>query len=154
MKNIKNSSKDKNETAYFGMGCFWGPDDFFSKLKGAIETTVGYSGGDKIDPNYHDLGDHTETIKIEFDPNIVSYKQLLGYFFKKHDPGFETKTQYRSVIFYINDEQKKEAQEALINYNKKYGKKALTKIEKLKKFYRAEEYHQKYFQKNNVKGIC
>jgi methionine-S-sulfoxide reductase len=140
--------------ALFGMGCFWGPDDFLSKLNGVIKTTVGYSGGKKENPTYHDLGNHTETVEIKFNPKIITYSKLLNYFFVKHDPSFETKTQYRSMVFYFNNDQKKLAQAALKKYNQENKIKAKTQIEKAGKFWSAEEYHQKYYQKNNVSGIC
>ena len=129
------------------MGCFWEPDDFFSKEPGVLRTTVGYSGGTKESPTYEDLGDHTETTEIEFDPNQTSYEVLLKNFFKHHDPTQENSTQYRSVIFTHDDEQKRQAEATLAKAQAKTNKKILTTIEPARTFYKAEEYHQKYLQK-------
>ncbi|MCH7756772.1 peptide-methionine (S)-S-oxide reductase, partial [Patescibacteria group bacterium] len=93
------------ETATFALGCFWGPDDYFSKLPGVVRTRVGYSGGSTENPTYTDLGDHTETIEIEFDPSIISYEELLNHFFKKHNAGIVQSTQYKSAIFTHNKKQ-------------------------------------------------
>jgi methionine-S-sulfoxide reductase len=144
----------KKEIAMFGMGCFWEPDFYFSHLKGVLKVTVGYSGGAKENPTYHDLGDHIETVKIEFDANIITYQELLKHFFEKHDPTFKQKTQYRSVVFYFNDKQKELAEQEIANYQEKNNVKVSTSLEKATKFYKAEDYHQKYYEKNNVRGIC
>lgn len=139
------------QTAYFGMGCFWEPDDYFSKLDGVLKTEVGYAGGEKKNPTYHDLGDNTETIKIIFDSEKISFEDLLEHFFKKHDPTLDQKTQYRTVIFYNDEKQEKIARDKI----KKIGIKNIkTSIEPIKNYTRAEEYHQKYLKKNNVKGVC
>lgn len=144
----------KKEIATFALGCFWEPDDFFSKLPGVIETTVGYSGGIKKNPTYHDLGDHSETVAITFDPQKISYAELLKHFFKKHNPTLMKPRQYRSIIFYQNNEQRKEAEKAMKDWEKSSGKVALTAFEEASTFYPAEEYHQKYYQKNNVNSVC
>jgi len=132
---------------YFGLGCFWEPDIYFSKLEGVIKTTVGYSGGDLEDPRYELLGDHTETVKIEYDPDKISYGDLVKHFFKEHDPTSTLKTQYKSVIFTQSESEvdianKLKEEEAL-----KLGKKVVTEIISFKKFFIAEEYHQKYLAK-------
>ncbi|MBI2109249.1 MAG: peptide-methionine (S)-S-oxide reductase MsrA [Parcubacteria group bacterium] len=140
------------QKATFSLGCFWGPDDFFSTLKGVTETIVGYSGGTTENPNYEDLGDHTETIEISFDDTVISYEELLKHFWKLHDPTEEHKTQYKSIIFYHDDAQKNSAEKSKKYQENKLGKKIVTEIRPAVHFYKAEEYHQKYLQKN--KGVC
>lgn len=127
------------EKAAFGMGCFWSPDALFGAQEGVVRTRVGYAGGEKEDPNYQDLGDHTETVMVEFDPEKISYDKLLELFWKNHDYDRKRKPQYASKIFYLNEEQKQKAEESKIRY---HG--AVTDIEELDEFYVAEDYHQKY----------
>ena len=151
--------KKNTEIASFGAGCFWGVEYIFSKTKGVVSTEVGYMGGDLKNPKYedvcrHDTG-HAEVVKIEFDSRKVSYGELLEIFWKNHNPttlnrqGPDVGTQYRSVIFYYNLDQKNKAIISKENYQKKLGdKKIVTQIVPAKEFYRAEEYHQKYLEKN------
>ncbi len=141
------------QTATFALGCFWGPDDYFSKLKGVIKTRVGYAGGTKKNPSYYNLGDHTETIEITFDPKIISFEELLKHFWKEHDPTEQQVTQYKSAIFYQNEEQKKLAEKSKKEMEKKLGRKIVTEIKKAGTFYQAEEYHQKYLQKGKGR-VC
>lgn len=136
------------QTATFALGCFWGPDDYFSKLSGVKNTLVGYSGGQKKNPTYEDLDDHTETVEIKFDPDKISYTELLDHFWQEHNPTYPAKTQYKSVIFYHDEEQKKTTQSSKQKAQKKYKMPILTEILPATKFYQAEEYHQKYLQKN------
>lgn len=141
--------------ATFALGCFWHPDDFFAKLPGVIQTRAGYSGGRKINPSYYDLDDHTESVEIIFDPAKISYEELLKHFWAEHDPTIKHKTQYKSIIFYHDNEQKKLAEINLTAQEKILGKKILTEIRPAQTFYAAEEYHQKYYQKNNITNdIC
>ena len=135
------------QKAIFAMGCFWGPDDFFSQLPGVLGTVVGYAGGTKKNPTYVDLGDHTETIEIDFDSSVISYKELLKHFWEGHDPMVPQKTQYKSIIFYRNERQRREAQESREQAEGKHSGKIVTEIRPAEIFYKAEEYHQKYFQK-------
>ena len=137
----------KSETATFALGCFWQPEDYFRKMTGVTATTVGYSGGTTENPNYENLGDHTETVQIEFDPSLVSYKKLLDKFWKLHDPSVAQTKQYSSFIFTNSEDQAEEAKLSAEAYAKISGKILLTKILKTEKFYRAEEYHQKYLEK-------
>ena len=123
-------------------GCFWSPQDFFSRIKGVTKTVVGYSGGDKPNPTYHHLGNHTETIEITFDPKKVSYEKLLTHFFSQHDTTATRPRQYKSIIFYHDEEQKELAEQALA-----FHPEAKTKIRKALTFYPAEEYHQHYHEK-------
>lgn len=136
--------------ATFALGCFWGPDDYFSRLQGVISTTAGYAGGDKASPTYEDLGDHTESVEIVFDPDVISYKELLEHFWKQHDATVEQKTQYMSAIFTHDKEQKQQAEKSKAEQTKGG---ILTKIVPAGKFYRAEEYHQKYYKKHKIIGM-
>ena len=141
------------ETATFALGCFWQPDDFYSKLPGVIGTQVGYSGGEKKSPTYYHLGDHTETIQIEFDPKQITYNRLLDYFWQQHDPVYPAKTQYKSIIFYHDERQRKLAEVSKEKQQRKSKGEITTEIRPAKDFYLAEEYHQKYLKKNN-KAVC
>lgn len=139
-------------TARFGMGCFWHPDDYFAGLNGVISTRVGYAGGSLADPTYEDLGDHTETVEIEFDPSQISYQQLLKHFWSEHDPLAQQKTQYRSVIFVMNDDQRAQALASKRAHQKRLGQPVRTSIEPAGQFYLAEDYHQKYYEKLRARG--
>ena len=136
---------------------FWGPEIKFSRLDGVFKTEVGYCGGNTSKTSYQEVceGDtnHAEVVKLDFDPNIISYEKILDYFFEIHDPttlnsqGPDFGTQYRSEIFYLNDEQKNIAKKIIEKYNKKYFGKVVTKISQIKNYCIAEEYHQKYLEK-------
>ncbi|MDP2629417.1 MAG: peptide-methionine (S)-S-oxide reductase MsrA [Candidatus Harrisonbacteria bacterium] len=134
--------------ASFGAGCFWGVEDHFMKREGVLSTQVGYTGGTLKNPIYENLGDHTETLELEYNEKIISYKKLLEEFFKIHHSQLQQKRQYRSAIFYHSERQKELAQKA-----KALHPGALTAIEPASVFYRAEEYHQKYLQKHNS-AVC
>tara|TARA_B100000959_G_C14429879_1_gene398105 strand:- start:20 stop:475 length:456 start_codon:yes stop_codon:yes gene_type:complete len=145
------------DKALFGAGCFWGVEECFRKINGVISTQVGYSGGDTQNPTYHDVcgskTGHAEVLKIEFDSYIISYKKLLDYFWECHDPttlnmqGPDIGSQYRSVIFYFSEEQKKIAEESKIRNQMKFKNKIVTEIRKIDTFYLAEDYHQRFLQK-------
>ena len=145
------------EIAVLACGCFWGPEIKFSKLEGVYRTEVGYCGGDSSKTNYEEVctgnTNHAEVVRIEFDPNKISYNQILEFFFKIHDPttlnsqGPDFGTQYRSEIFYLNNNQKKIAEKVLKDTNLKLSGKVVTKISLLKNYCPAEEYHQKYLEK-------
>lgn len=139
--------------ATFSLGCFWGPDEFFSKIPGVLKTTVGYTGGKKENPNYEDLGDHTESLQIEFDPSILSYDRLLGLFWREHDPTYKAKTQYKSAIFTHDKEQYSHAIRSLEEQQKFSKAPIVTEIHPAETFYKAEEYHQKFLQKNRG-AVC
>jgi len=144
--------------AIFAAGCFWGVQSEFDKVKGVKKTTVGYIGGTKTKPSYEQvctsLTGHAEAIEIEFDSKVVSYDKLLDIFFKIHNPttknrqGFDIGKQYRSAIFYHNEEQKVQAEKSIEKHQKDFDKPIVTKIAKATTFYPAEEYHQKYNKKN------
>lgn len=133
-----------NEIATFGAACFWGPELKFSKLPGVIETTVGFSGGTVKDPTYEEVTQgntgHSEVVKIEYDPEQISYKELLDEFWKMGAPSEESITQYKSLIFFHTPEQEKIAKESTLEGAK-------TEILPAPEFYEAEEYHQDYFKK-------
>ena len=145
------------EIAVLGLGCFWGPEIKFSKLDGVIKTEVGYCGGNNVQTSYKEVctgeTNHAEVVKLDFDPEIISYEKIVKYFFEFHDPttlnsqGPDFGTQYRSEIFYLNDKQKIIAEKILNEENKKLSGKVVTKISAVKNYCPAEEYHQKYLEK-------
>ena len=145
------------EIAVLACGCFWGPEIKFSRLDGVFKTEVGYCGGNTSKTSYQEVceGDtnHAEVVKLDFDPKIISYEKIFDYFFEIHDPttlnsqGPDFGTQYRSEIFYLNDEQKNIAKKITEKYNKRYSGKVVTKISQIKNYCIAEEYHQKYLEK-------
>tara|TARA_B100000700_G_scaffold128763_1_gene144289 strand:+ start:537 stop:983 length:447 start_codon:yes stop_codon:yes gene_type:complete len=146
------------EIAILGLGCFWGPEIKFSKLNGITKTEVGYCGGNSSSTNYREVctgnTNHAEVVKIEFDTSKISYENILCNFFEMHDPttlnrqGPDTGTQYRSEIFFLNEKQEETAKKVLKKYNNKYNGKITTKISPIKNYCKAEEYHQKYLEKN------
>ena len=145
------------EIAVLGLGCFWGPEIKFSKIDGIIRTEVGYCGGNTTQTTYKDVctgnTNHAEVVKLEFDPKIISYNKILKFFFEFHDPttlnsqGPDFGTQYRSEIFYLNEKQKKIAEEIIELENEKLSEEVVTKLSLLKNYCAAEEYHQKYLEK-------
>ena len=145
------------EIAVLGLGCFWGPEIKFSKIDGIIRTEVGYCGGNTTQTTYKDVctgnTNHAEVVKLEFDPKIISYNKILEFFFEFHDPttlnsqGPDFGTQYRSEIFYLNEKQKKIAEEIIELENQKLSGKVVTKLSLLKNYCPAEEYHQRYLEK-------
>ena len=152
------------EKATFGAGCFWSVEAAFQNIKGVISTTVGYMGGTFDNPKYIDVctgnTGHAEVVEIAYDTSIVSYDEILEIFWKIHDPtqlnrqGVDIGNQYRSVIFYYTENQKKIAEKSKENKQKiiKNNKKIVTEILPAKKFYPAEEYHQKYIEKQGLKS--
>ena len=148
------------EKALFGAGCFWGVEENFRKLSGVKKTEVGYCGGTTINPSYESVcqgnTNHAEVVLLEFDENEISFKILLDHFWKCHDPttlnrqGPDIGTQYRSVIFYFNENQKIMAQDSKEIFSKKNNLNVVTEITNLKDYYKAEEYHQKYIQKTGL----
>ena len=145
------------EIAVLALGCFWGPEIKFGKLEGITKTEVGYCGGNNDKTTYEEvcLGNtnHAEVVKLEFDPIKISYEEILHYFFEIHNPttlnaqGPDIGTQYRSEIFYINEEQKKIAKKIIKENDNKLSGKVVTKLSKLKNYCKAEDYHQKYLEK-------
>ena len=145
------------EIAVLALGCFWGPEIKFSKIDGIIKTEVGYCGGNSSQTTYKEVctgnTNHAEVVKIDFDEKVITYEEILKIFFEIHDPttlnsqGPDFGTQYRSEIFYLNENQKKIAEDVLDRVNKKLSGKVVTKISLLKNYCIAEEYHQKYLEK-------
>ena len=145
------------EIAVLALGCFWGPEIKFSKIEGVIKTEVGYCGGNSPNTTYKEVctgkTNHAEVVKIDFDEKIVTYEKILKIFFQIHDPttlnsqGPDFGTQYRSEIFYLNDNQRVMAERVLRDVDDRMSGKVVTKISLLKNYCPAEEYHQKYLEK-------
>jgi peptide-methionine (S)-S-oxide reductase len=160
------SSEHKIDTATFGAGCFWCTEAQFQQLKGVISVESGFSGGTVINPSYHDVCSgttgHAEVCNIAFDPSIISFDELLAAFWTCHDPtqlnrqGNDVGTQYRSVIFFHNEEQrsKSEKYKAQLNEEQAFGKPVVTEITPFKVFYKAEGYHQDYYNQNGDQPYC
>ncbi len=146
------------EIAVLALGCFWGPEIKFSKIEGIIKTEVGYCGGNTSVTTYKEVctgtTNHAEVVKVDYDEKIISYEKILKIFFQIHDPttlnsqGPDFGTQYRSEIFYLNDNQKKIAEKVVKDINERLSGNVVTKISLLKNYCPAEEYHQKYLEKN------
>jgi peptide-methionine (S)-S-oxide reductase len=150
--------------ATFAAGCFWGVEDAFRQLKGVTSTTVGYTGGVKVAPTYKEVcggnTGHAEAVEVEYDPSKVSYPELLALFFQSHDPttlnrqGPDFGTQYRSAIFFHDAEQEAAAREAKVALEKAgvFKRPIVTQILPASDFYRAEDYHQQYFEKQGIRS--
>jgi len=160
---IPSGKIQKNQNAYFAGGCFWGVEYFFQNTKGVKSTRVGYMGGHKANPTYKEVCSgttgHAETLEVVYDPSVTNFEELAKLFFEIHDPtqfnrqGPDIGQQYRSAIFYTDDQQKETA-EKLINILKEKGYNVVTEVVKADKFWEAEEYHQLYYDKNNGKPYC
>ena len=147
------------QKCYLALGCFWKPEETFRSIEGVTETEVGYAGGKNKEVNYEEIctgnTGHAETVKITFDESFISFEKILEYFFNMHDSTQkdmqypDVGTQYRSEIFYENDEQKQIAEKYKNLFNEKISGNIETNISKLKNYCRAEEYHQKYIMKRN-----
>jgi len=156
----------KSAVAVFGGGCFWCTEAVFDELRGVKSVVSGYAGGSTKNPTYEEVcggrTGHAEVIKIEFDPAEIAFKDLLTVFFATHDPttlnrqGNDVGTQYRSAIFYADEEQKQEAEAFIkeLNDSKSFGKPVVTTLEPLGEFYEAEDYHQKYYANNPYQPYC
>ena len=161
-ENLPNST----QTATFGGGCFWCTEALFQKLKGVESVESGYAGGNKANPSYEEvstgLSGHAEAIQIKFDPKIISYQKLLDIFWHTHNPttvnqqGADKGSQYRSIIFYHDDEQHKVAEQSKQEFNQSgaYSSPIVTQIVPFTNFYVAEEYHQNYYQNNSDAPYC
>ncbi len=147
------------ETALFAGGCFWGMEQLFRSLSGVVDTEVGYTGGESKNPDYKQVSSgqtgHAEALLVKFDPLKISYEDLLLYFFKIHDPttinkqGNDVGSQYRSAIFYMNENQKSTAQKIInkVNDSKAWNSTIVTQLAPAQTFYRAEDFHQDYLEK-------
>lgn len=150
----------KKEIATLAGGCFWGVEELFRTLNGVVSTEVGYTGGHTPNPTYEDVKTgttgHAEAIQIQFDPERLSYEEILNFFFRLHDPTQKNRqqndigTQYRSAIFYHDEKQRKVAQQVKekVESSGKWGTPIVTEIVEAKEFFSAEDYHQDYLQKN------
>ncbi len=152
------------EKATFAAGCFWGVESAFRKLMGVLSTQVGYTGGKKDNPTYEEVctssTQHVEAIEVVYDPCFISYEELLNTFWDIHDPttlnrqGFDIGSQYRSAIFYHNSNQERLAKESRKKQNEsgRFDDPIVTEIIPASKFWKAEEYHQKYYEKKGTRG--
>lgn len=159
-------SSGKTDTATFAAGCFWCVEEQFKQLKGVVSVSSGYTGGNTVDPTYEQVSagttNHAEACSVVFDPAVISYKELLEAFFIAHDPtqlnrqGNDVGTQYRSAVFYHNQEQKQLAEYYIdqLNKEKAYDKPIVTQVAPFKKFYKAEDYHQNYYENNPDQAYC
>ena len=160
------NTEKKLDTATFGAGCFWCTEAQFQQLKGVEKVESGYSGGVTENPTYKQIctgqTGHAEVTNIYYDPSVISFDELLAAFWVAHDPtqlnrqGNDVGTQYRSVIFYHNEEQRKKAEDykRKLNEEKAYNSDVVTEISPITKFYKAEEYHQNYYNENPNQGYC
>ncbi len=160
------SNSDRKEIATLGGGCFWCTEAVFDDLKGVISVESGYSGGTVADPSYEQVctgkTGHAEVVQVSFDTGVISYEDLLRIFFTVHDPttlnrqGNDTGTQYRSVIFYRDEDQKRAAEQIMkeISDEKIWDDPIVTELSPFGAFYKAEDYHQEYFANNPSQGYC
>ena len=154
------------ELATLGGGCFWCLDPIFNNLKGVVDVVVGYAGGNVPDPSYEMVctgrTNHAEVVQIKFDPQVITFREILEVFFSTHDPttpnrqGADKGTQYRSIILYHNENQKDIAEKVIseLNDSESFNDKIVTQVIPLESFYEAEPYHQDYYEKNPYAGYC
>lgn len=165
MSEVRAQNK-KTETATFGSGCFWCTEAIFSRVEGVKEVYPGYSGGHVKNPAYREVCDgttgHAEVVQLKFDPEVIKFSEILKIYWNTHDPttlnrqGADVGTQYRSVIFYHSDEQKMVAAElkAELDLQKIWENPIVTVIEEYSNFYKAEDYHDDYYENNPNQGYC
>jgi peptide-methionine (S)-S-oxide reductase len=158
--------KENLQTATLAGGCFWCLEAVYDEIKGIESVESGYSGGKAVNPSYQDvcsgMTGHAEVVQVKFDPDVVSYRDLLNVFFGIHDPttlnrqGADAGTQYRSAIFYHNDEQKAVAEQVIKDLNAQHvwDRPIVTEVVAFDKFYKAEDYHQEYFANNPFQPYC
>ena len=150
------------KTTYLAGGCFWGLEELFRQQLGVLEITAGYTGGDNTHPTYENHPGHAEALEIVYDDEQIDYRHLLDFFFRVHNPttknrqGNDVGSSYRSAIFYQSEEERREAQEFIerVNQSGRWKEPVVTTLEPFTKFYRAEEYHQDYLQKNPDGYTC
>lgn len=154
-----------HKTIVFGGGCFWCTEAVFKMIKGVVAVTPGYTGGTSETPNYHDVSEgntgHAEVVEVVYDPDVITFNDLLTVFFATHDPtslnrqGNDVGTQYRSAIFYGNESEKSEAESFIAKLNANSGGKPIvTTVEPLRGFYPAEKYHIDYYERNQTNPYC
>jgi len=156
----------ETQTAILGGGCFWCVEAALQQLQGVLQVESGYMGGRRENPSYEQVctgvSGHVEVVRVEFDPSVISYGELLEVFFTAHDPttlnrqGNDAGTQYRSVIFVLNDEQRREAERVIAELTAKqiFDRSIVTAIEPASAFWKAEDYHQNYFANNSSQPYC
>ncbi len=162
----KVESGSRLEVATLASGCFWCTEAVFQKIRGVVKVKTGYSGGSMLNPTYEQVSTgttgHAEAVQIMFDPRIISFREVLEIFFATHDPttlnrqGADVGHQYRSAIFYHNDEQKSIAKEVIeeLTSEKTFDSPIVTEVEPFKAFYKAEDYHKDYFKKHPEQPYC
>ena len=165
-QNGKTGPPEGKELATLAGGCFWCLDAVFREVKGVEKAVSGYAGGTATNPSYAQVSSgvtgHAESVQLTYDPKVISYREILTIFFSVHDPstlnrqGADVGTQYRSAIFYHNERQKADAEEAIrqLNASKVYGGPVVTNVVPFKNFYPAEEYHQDYYARNQEAPYC
>jgi peptide-methionine (S)-S-oxide reductase len=165
-KNLRPEYQDGMEVATLGGGCFWCLEATFDEIKGIVNVESGYSGGTTATPTYDQVctgtTGHAEVVQVTFDPSSISFKEILEIFFTTHDPttrnrqGADVGTQYRSVIFYHDEKQKEVAEQVIAEFDaaKVWDSCIVTQVEPFKKFYKAEEYHKRYFSCHPEAGYC
>lgn len=165
-QNKKNKMNNNFDVATFGNGCFWCTEAIFQQLKGVEKVISGYAGGNVKNPTYREVTNgttgHAEVLQITYDPDVISYRELLDVFFYTHDPttlnrqGADVGTQYRSAIFYHNENQKVEAEKIILQLEKEkvFSDKIVTEITPFDVFYLAEDYHQNYYNNNKNQPYC
>lgn len=165
MENIKQNQQDKKlETAVLGGGCFWCLEAVYQQLKGILQVESGYTGGHVNNPTYEQVcngdTDHAEVVKLSFDPQVVSFREILEVFFTIHDPttlnrqGNDVGTQYRSVIYYHSRDQQEIAKQIIAEMALVWDAPLVTELSPLGPYYKAEDYHQNYFQQHPFQGYC
>ena len=159
-------SMNQLELATFGNGCFWCTEAIFEQLEGVLKVESGYAGGEVKNPSYKEIctgnTGHAEVIRLTFDPKVISFRELLDVFFNTHDPttlnrqGADVGTQYRSAIFYHNDEQKADAEQMIAELKKEkvFDDRIVTEVTAINNYYVAENYHQDYYNNNKNQGYC
>jgi peptide-methionine (S)-S-oxide reductase len=162
----KEKSQGNMEVATLGGGCFWCVEAAFDEIRGVVKVESGYSGGEVTSPTYEQVctgaTGHAEVVQVTFDPNIISFKEVLEIFFTAHDPttlnrqGADVGSQYRSVIFYHNEKQKEIAELVIeeLDAEKLWDSPIVTQVEPFKNFYKAEEYHRRYFSRHPEAAYC
>jgi len=155
-----------HKLAVFGAGCFWGVESAFRAVEGVVDVAVGYAGGTVPKPNYRTVcggkTGHAEVVQVEYDPVRISFEQLLEIFWQIHDPttlnrqGPDVGTQYRSIVFYFDENERKAAEESKrrLDESGKLGRPVVTQIVPAVEFYRAEEYHQRYYERMGIAPTC
>ncbi|MBN1685004.1 MAG: peptide-methionine (S)-S-oxide reductase MsrA [Spirochaetales bacterium] len=161
---MADNAKGPVEYAVLAGGCFWCVEAVYERIEGVVSAVSGYTGGTVADPSYEQVTTgktgHAEAVKIAFNPEVISYNEILSIFWKSHDPtslnkqGADVGTQYRSAIFYADEEQRRIAAESLAKAQESFSRQIVTEITPLDEFYDAEEYHQDYFAKNPYAGYC